>query len=70
METLWFFQLRFRGAYDSPYDFDFLFSQDHKRSYDSAYDSDSDAFAGENQPLETRRRLGRVNSRKDFLDCH
>ena len=58
METFWFFQLRFRRAYDSAYDsgggggggspppppgydFDFSFSQGHKRSSDSAYESDS-----------------------------
>ena len=29
----------------------FRFSLDHKRSYDSAYDSDSDSVASENQPL-------------------
>ena len=33
METFWFSQLRFRRAYDSS----------HKRSYDSAYDPDSDS---------------------------
>ena len=35
METFWFFWLRFRRAYDSAYDSDFLFPLDHKRSYDS-----------------------------------
>ena len=38
-------------ALDSAYDSNFLFSQVHKRSYDSAYDSDSDSVASENQPL-------------------
>jgi len=51
METLWFFRLRFRQAYDSAYDSDVWFSLGHKRSYDSAYDSDSDSVASENQPL-------------------
>ena len=37
MEMFWFFQLRFRRAYDS--------------AYDSDYDSDSDSVANENQPL-------------------
>ena len=41
METLWFC-----CAYVSPYDSDFLFSQGHKRSYNS----DSDSIASENQP--------------------
>ena len=41
METFWFFWLPFRRAYDS----DFWFSLGHKRSYDSAYDSDSDSVA-------------------------
>ena len=36
---------------DSDYDSDFWFSQGHKRSYDSAYDSDSDSVASEKQPL-------------------
>ena len=48
METFWFFELRFRRAYDSAYDFDFWLSLGHKRSYHSAYDSDS--VACENQP--------------------
>ena len=49
METFSFFCLRFRRAFDSSNDSDFLFSPGHKRSYDS--DSDSDSFASENQPL-------------------
>ena len=49
METIWFFRLRFRQAYDSAYDSDFRFSLCHKLSYDSDYDSDS--VACENQPL-------------------
>ena len=36
METFWFFWLRFRRTYDS----DFWFSLGHKRSYDTAYDSE------------------------------
>ena len=35
---------------DSAYDSDFLFSQGHKRSYHSAYDSYSHSVARENQP--------------------
>ena len=50
METFWFFWLRLRCAYDSAYDSDFLFSQGHKRSYHSTYDSYSDSVARENQP--------------------
>ena len=50
MEMFWFFWPRFRRAYDSAYDSDFLFSLVHKRSYDSAYDSHSDSVASENQP--------------------
>ena len=38
-------------AYDSAYDREFWFSQSHKPSCDSAYDSDSDSVASENQPL-------------------
>ena len=49
METFWFFQLRFRQAYDSAYDSDFRFSLGHKLSYDS----DSHSVAKENQPLGT-----------------
>ena len=48
METFWFFWPRFRRAYDSAYDSDFLFPQRNKRSNDS--DSDSITSA-ENQPL-------------------
>ena len=51
METFWFFWLRFRRAYDSAYDSDFLFSLGHKLSYDFDYDSDSDSVVSENQPL-------------------
>ena len=51
METFWFFWPRFRRAYDSADHSDFLFSLGHKRSYDSAYDSDSNFVASENQPL-------------------
>ena len=50
METFWFFQRRFRRADDSAYEFDFLFSQGHKRSYDSGYASDSNSVPSENQP--------------------
>ena len=50
MEKSWFFWLRFRRAYDSAYDSDFLFSLGHKCSYDFAYDSDSDSVASENKP--------------------
>ena len=45
METFWFFGVRFCHAYDS----DFLFSLAHNRSYDSAYDSDSDSKQIKNQ---------------------
>ena len=45
MQTFRLFRLRFRRAYDSIYDSDFLFSQGHKRSEDS--DSDSDSVASE-----------------------
>ena len=48
METFWFVWLRFRRAYDSAYDSDFLFSQGHKPSYDSDSDSDSDSVPSEN----------------------
>ena len=41
METFWFFQLRFRGAYDSAYDSDFGFLLGRKVFYDSDYDFDS-----------------------------
>ena len=47
METFWIFWHQFSCVYDSFYDFDFLFSQGDKRSYDS----DSDSVASENQPL-------------------
>ena len=53
METLWFFPLRLRRAYDS----DFWFSQGHKRYYDSAYDSDSESVASENQQPTSFPRL-------------
>ena len=49
MEMFWFFQLRLHFAYDSTYNCNFLFSQGDKCSYDSAYDSNSDSVAGENQ---------------------
>ena len=52
METFWFFQLRFRQAYDSAYNSDFRFSLGHKVSYDSDYYSNSDSVASENQPLD------------------
>ena len=51
MGRFWFFRLRFRRAYDSAYDSNFLFSLGHKRSYDFSYDSDSDSVASEYQPL-------------------
>jgi len=50
METFWFFQLRFRRAYDSTYDSDFQFSLGRKHSYVSDYNSDSDSVASQNQP--------------------
>ena len=50
MKTFWFFRLRISCAYDSAYDSDFLFSQGHKRSYHSAYDSYSYSVDRENQP--------------------
>ena len=51
METLWFFRLRFRRAYDSTYDSDFWFTMSQALLYDSAYASDFDSVASENQPL-------------------
>ena len=51
METFWFLILRFRRAYDSACDSDVWFSLGHKRSYHSAYDSDSESVVSENQPL-------------------
>ena len=50
MKTFCFFRLRFHRAYDSADDSDFLFSLSHKRFYYSAYDSDYDSVASENQP--------------------
>ena len=50
METFWFFWLHFRRAYDFSYDSNIWFSSGHKHSYDSAYDSNSDSVATENQP--------------------
>ena len=75
METLWFFRLRFRRAYDSAYDSDFWFSKGHKRSHDYAYDSDSDFAASLNQALiavKTLKSLGtpteiRLPSKQRFL---
>ena len=43
--------------YDSAYVSDFWFSISHKRSYDSAYDSDSDSVASENQPYWSLMQL-------------
>ena len=51
MEALWFFWLRFCRAYNSVYDSYFWFSLGYKRSFDSAYESDSNSFASGNQPL-------------------
>ena len=48
METFWFFQLRFRQAYDSANDSTFRFSLGYKGSYNNDYDYDS--VACENQP--------------------
>ena len=48
MDTFWLFQLWFPRAYDSANNSDFLFSLDHKVSYDSNYDSDS--TTSENKP--------------------
>ena len=48
METLWFFWLQLRRAYDFVEASYFGFSLGHKRSYDSAYNSDSDSVASEN----------------------
>ena len=75
METLWFFRLRLRRAYDSAYDSDFWFSKGHKRSHDYAYDSDSDFAASLNQALiavKTLKSLGtpteiRLPSKQRFL---
>ena len=57
METFWLFWLRFGRAYDSAYESDFWFPLGHKRSYNFAYDSDSDSVASENQPLKTFRKI-------------
>ena len=46
MEMFWFFWLQFPCTYNSAYDYDFLFSLGHKRSYDSDYVS----VTSENQP--------------------
>ena len=54
METVWFFWLRYRRAYDSASDTDFWFSLGHKRLYDS------DSVVSENQPLQERNFLGNV----------
>ena len=51
MQTFRLFGLRFRRAYDSTYDSDFLFQLGHEPSYDSAYDSNSNSVASENQNL-------------------
>ena len=45
MEMFWFFQHRFRRAYDSAYDSDFRNSLCRKLSYYSDYDFDSDSVA-------------------------
>ena len=58
METFWFFWLRFSR--------DFWFSLSHKRSYDSAYDSDSNSVASENQPLRSKSTL---DSPKSFFNA-
>ena len=63
METFWFFQLRFRQAYDSAYDSYFRFSLGHKLSCDSDYDSNSNSVASENQPLVVfKSKLYKLNS--------
>ena len=49
MKAFWFSQLWFCYTYGSAYNADFLFSLSHKHSYDSAYYSNSDFVAGENQ---------------------
>ena len=51
MSTFWFFRLRFRWAYDTPYDCDLWFSLDHMRSYDS------DFVDSQNQPLTAIERF-------------
>ena len=53
METFWFFAHWFPRTLDCAYDSNFLFSRSHRRSHDSAYDSNSDSVAGENQHLVT-----------------
>ena len=53
METFWFFWLRLRCSYDSVYNSEFWFSLGHKRSYHSAYNSDS--VASEKAVLGKRR---------------
>ena len=61
METLRFFRLRFRRAYDSAYDSDFRFSLGHKLSYDSDYGS----VASENRPYSVERDwLNKLSCRK------
>ena len=69
METFWFFWLRLRCAYDSAYDSDFLFSQGHKRSYHSTYDSYSDSVARENQPRRNHVLFTWRQPRKIKLDA-
>lgn len=44
MEKVSFFHPQFRRAYYSAYDYDFWYSQGHKRSYDSG------SITSENQP--------------------
>ena len=50
METFWLFVHRFPCTLDCAYDSIFLFSQSHRHSHDSAYNSNSDSIASENQP--------------------
>ena len=68
MEMFWFLWLQFYWDYDSAYDSDFLFSQGHKRSYDSTYDSNSDSVATENQPLAKRTKTTHIENYSAFKD--
>ena len=68
MEMFWFLWLQFYWGYDSAYDSDFLFSQGHKRSYDSTYDSNSDSIATENQPLARRTKTTHIENYSAFKD--
>ena len=61
METFWFFQLRFRRAYDSACDSDFRFSLGYKRSYHSDYNYDSDSVTSESQPIGNKSLFWQIS---------